>query len=202
MDGTARRARVMVATWGWLLAGGALAQNLVQDGSFESGTLAPNWRTVARAGHGYWQPATGQPPATEGKAYVEARFDFLDGIILYQDVTLPEDGNYSVQAAVACTLEGAKTPGDLCRVDVTDTSAESLAPPTPRSDTLESTAFGLIKPVFATDGGKGTVAMKDTQAAKFEGKAGQVVRIRAMALASSRAIAMMLDNVRLSREVK
>jgi hypothetical protein len=194
--------RILVAASVWIFAGSAWAQNLVQDGSFESGALAPNWLKVARAGHGSWLVSSGKPPATDGSRYAEVQFDFVDGTVLYQDITLPEDGNYTVQLAAGCTLEGAKTPGDFCRVDVTDTSDETIMAPMPRTDTLASTTHGLIKPLFAADGGKGTVALKDTSPVRLEGKAGQVVRIRAMALASSRAIAMTIDNVRLQREAK
>lgn len=194
--------RLLALACVWIFAGSAWGQNLVQDGSFESGALAPSWLKLARSGHGAWGVASGSPPATDGSRYAEVQFDFVDGTILYQDITLPEDGNYTVQLAAGCTLEGAKTPGDFCRVDVTDTSAETIMAPMPRTDTLASTAQGLIKPVFAADGGRGTVALKDTSPVRLEGKAGQVVRIRAMALASSRAIAMTLDNVRLQREAK
>ena len=195
-------ARRLLPLAGLLAAGVAWGQNLVQDGSFESGQLAPHWRLAARAGHGSWLVISAAPPATDGSRYAEAGFDFLDGVVLYQDLTLPADGAYTVQAAVACGLEGAKKPEDFCRLDVTDLSAETVMAPMPGTDNLTSTEAGVIKPVFAADGGRGSVAMKDSSPVRFEGKAGQVVRLRAMVLASSRPVTMGLDNIRLVREAK
>lgn len=177
------------------VAATAHGQNLVADPSFESGALAPNWQTASQKNHGAWTVATGAPPATEGKRYAQADFDFLDGLVLYQDVTLPTAGDYVVQATVGCLLEGAKTPGDFCRFDVTGTEPETMAAPTPREDSLASTAGGVLKAMFAADGDRGTVAMGKAVEATFSATAGQTVRLRAMALASSRSITMQLDNV-------
>ena len=182
--------RFLLAVAFLVLPGLAAAQTVLNP-SFETLGQA-NWTPVLN-GPAAWTDSAATPPVTNGVNGVSSSQGGPSSQILYQDVVLPTTGTYVFSVDVGCNASGGATT-DFCRVDLTDTSAASITPPTPGVDTLATTTGGVVTPVYSRNGTAGPGA-QGTTSVSFNGTAGQTVRIRFMVQASNFFAFIFLDNV-------
>jgi hypothetical protein len=188
--------RVFTLALVWLsLTGAAFAQNLVLNPSFETAGPA-NW-TLTTTGAVF----AGTSGATDGVLGV-SNSSVGDGtLVLYQDVSLPATGTYTIQMAIGVPLMGSDAKS-FVRADITNTNAATIVAPTPGVDTLATTSTAdVLQNVFSRDGTQGSIAQADTAAIDITGLAGQSVRVRVMLQHTGffGHTDMRLDNVRLIR---
>jgi len=182
--------RISITLASLLFCGSAAAQT-VNNPSFE--TLGQVGWTGLLSGPAAWNDLATSPPTTNGVNGVQANQILASSQILYQDVTLPATGMYTFRVDANCVPLGG-TANDFCRVDITNTNAATLTMPVPGVDTLATTGGNVVAPVFSLDG-TGVVTPQAARSATFTGGAGQVVRIRFMALASNNVANLNIDNV-------
>lgn len=190
-----------IAAMAMLLSNQVLAQNLVQNPSFETNTLA-NW-TLVSSGTGGW--VTSSSALTISDGLVGTRTDYsaqaAGSAILYQDVVLPATGTYTFQASVGCYVKGGLAT-EFCRADITDTSPGTIVAPTAGVDTLATTGTGVLTPLFSLGSSFVNSVIADTIVFNITGLAGQTVRVRFMSSNPSTdqlAGMSVVDNVRLIR---
>ena len=181
-----------------LLAGQASAQvNLVQNYSFETPGQA-NWTAVRNTpGTVQWLDSAASPPRTDGVNGLTSNQSSYGSQILYQDVVLPSAGRFSIQVAAGCSFSSAPTTHDFCRVDITDTTTASIAPPSPVNDTLATTDHNVLQAIYSRDSAAGNQAQSDTPIIDISSLAGQTVRVRVMVSDLDGPVAIALDYVRL-----
>jgi hypothetical protein len=174
----------------FLVSGFASAQTVLNP-SFETAGQA-NWTPVL-GGCSSWADLATTPPTTNGANGVESNQGCPSSQILYQDVTLPSTGTYTIRVDAGCTPLGGNNT-DFCRVDVTDTSASSINLTTPGATTVTGASAGVIVNLFSSDGSLPPAAQTG-RGATFNGTAGQVIRIRFLVQASNNPVIIALDNV-------
>jgi hypothetical protein len=185
-----------------LFASQVLAQNLVQNPSFET-TGPTNWTVIVGQWGGWSQSTTLAAAAiTDGSLAVASHNSDPGSEILYQDVTLPAAGTYSFQVAAGCLAKEAAT--EFCRVDITDTDPSTLVAPSAGTDTLATTTASggahILVPIFLHDGTSGNAPITDTAILNISVLAGQTVRVRLMAASPTGTDGYgsgLFDNVRL-----
>ena len=178
----------------FLLSGFASAQNLVLNPSFETLGQA-SWTSVI-SGPAAWVDSGATPPTTNGANGLTSTQGAPSSQILYQDIVLPASGTYTFLIDAGCDPAGGADT-DFCRVDITNTNAATIAPPTPALDTLATTGANVLAAVYSRDG----VAGSDPQATRsvtFSGTAGQTVRVRLLVQASNAPASIFADNMSLS----
>ena len=181
----------------FLLSGFASAQNLVLNPSFETLGQA-NWTAVI-SGPAVWVDSGATPPTTNGANGLTSNQGGPSSQILYQDIVLPATGLYAFSIDAGCNPQGLANT-DFCRVDITNTNAATLVPPTPGADTLATTGANVLVPVYSRDG----VAGNDPQAPRsvtFSGTAGQTVRVRLLVQASNFFANIFADNMALGSAI-
>ncbi len=164
-----------------VVPGVAGAQNLILNPSFETLGQA-SWLSVIN-GPAAWSDSGAAPPTTSGVNGLTSNQGGPSSQILYQDIVLPATGNYTFSGAIGCDPQGGANT-DFCRVDITNTNAATLTPPTPLTSTLATTNGNVIATLYTRDGTAGSGA-QGPQAVTFAGTAGQTVRIRIMVQASN-----------------
>ncbi len=190
-----------IAAMSLLASGAALAQNLVQNPSFETAGPA-NWTAVTLPGGG-WSQTTNVAAVTDGSYGMASQYLDPGSEILYQDVILPATGTYTFQVAAGCLAKEADT--EFCRVDITDTDPSTLVAPGMGATLASTTTSGgahILLPVFLHDGTTGNAAIADTAVLNVSALAGQTVRVRFMAASPTGNDGYgtgLFDNVRLIR---
>lgn len=185
----------------------AFAQtNLVQNPSFETGAIGPEWSVVSN-GSGRVRSVVSadalfhgaMPTVLAGNGTRQAALDenSASTIILYQDIALPVNHTVTAQATVAMVNLASAGASNFYRVDIVTPIASTIALGTTATNTAAT--FGasvlatlLLRPDNLTD----VSPAVDTPVIDISAYAGQTVRIRAVVNAQSNFTQGILDNVR------
>lgn len=185
----------------------AFAQtNLVQNPSFETGAIGPEWNVVSN-GSGRVRSVTSadslyfgaMPAVLAGNGTRQAALDEFgpSTIILYQDIALPVNHTVTAQATVAMVNFPLAGASNFYRVDIVSPIASTIALGTTGTNTAATFGANVLATLLLRPDNLTNVSPAvDTSAVDISAYAGQTVRIRAVVNASTNYTQGILDNVR------